>query len=361
MHILHVAETITGGVATSLRQLLVAQAEHPDVSRAQALVPAEQQQEISSVCCQAPVVFLRSGRNLSSLLRLGRALFTYVRKEKPDVVHFHSTFAGLIGRPLLLLLRPFWRPQVVYCSHGWAFKMRVPAWQQRLYAGIERLLYPMTDAVICVSQHEYDTARRVGLPAAKMHIILNGVAVPPKIPAIQRQAEAPLQLLFVGRFDWPKAFDIVLEAMQQLEDFPCYLTAVGAPVLAQEQPPQRPNITYTGWLRSEEIQPLMRQADVLVMPSRWEAFGLVAAEAMSQGLPVIASNICAFPELIIHGETGFLVETDDAAAIADIIRLTPRAKWQKLGIAAHKRMAENFSVVQMTSQTLALYKSIVHG
>ena len=71
------------------------------------------------------------------MLRMARRTWALVRQWQPDVVHVHSTYAGFLLRPLLMLMPH--RPRVVYCAHGWAFDRRAPRWLNGVVAGIERL------------------------------------------------------------------------------------------------------------------------------------------------------------------------------------------------------------------------------
>ena len=358
MRVLHVAETITGGVATIMRHLVAAQVESPAITNVRVLVPANQVDALEDACPEEPYTFKRTGRHVIALARFFVVLCHTLWRTRPHVVHLHSTYAGLVARPLLFILRPFLRPKVVYCPHGWAFSMDVSGCKKNLYARLEYILSHVTDAVICVSRYEYQVAADVGIPPQKLEVIVNGVPIPEQLQQKHKPQDAPLHLLFLGRFDRQKGFDVLLEAMAQLEDALCHLTAAGSPVQDEIHPPGRPNITYTGWVPSAEVSALLMQTDVLIMPSRWEGFGLVAAEAMSFGIPVLATDVCALPELVIHNKTGRLVPVNDAEAIASTVQQTPRAAWQRMGLAARAHVLKNFQASRMAAQTLALYERI---
>jgi glycosyltransferase involved in cell wall biosynthesis len=116
---------------------------------------------------------------------------------------------------------------------------------------------------------------------------------------------------------------------------------------------------FLGW-RSDTAQLLMAY-DLLLMPSLWEGFGLVVLEAMSKRLPVIASDISALPEVVVHQETGLLVPPKDPDALADAIRslANDRSLRAHMGLVAEDRVETHFSVARMAQETIAVYHRFV--
>ncbi len=106
-----------------------------------------------------------------------------------------------------------------------------------------------------------------------------------------------------------------------------------------------------------DVEVFYDEANLFVLPSRYEGFGLALVEAMASGLPVIASDIDGLREIIADGETGFLVPPDDAAAlarkIADVVR---RADLEQICVAAAAR-AEIFDIGNMCDGYFSAYKS----
>jgi glycosyltransferase involved in cell wall biosynthesis len=105
--------------------------------------------------------------------------------------------------------------------------------------------------------------------------------------------------------------------------------------------------------RVPDVAAWLRRAAVLVHPARWEGFGLGVLEAMLAGLPVVASNVSSLPELVVDGETGFLVQPDAPAALAEAIALA--LQQPALGDAGRARARAQFSVAQMADRTVELY------
>lgn len=78
-------------------------------------------------------------------------------------------------------------------------------------------------------------------------------------------------------------------------------------------------MVYYGWVDNKELPAYFCENDVLLMPSRWESFGLVAVEAQLYGVPVIANNVASLPEVISDGLTGMLVNFEDANKVVEIM------------------------------------------
>ena len=106
----------------------------------------------------------------------------------------------------------------------------------------------------------------------------------------------------------------------------------------------------------------MRSSKVLVLPSRWEGFGLVIIEAMSNMLPVIASNVGGIPEIIENGRDGILVPPEDSETLAQAINdlLENKGLREKLSQAAYKKVKKEFSIKKYSVQILDLYRSLIN-
>lgn len=101
--------------------------------------------------------------------------------------------------------------------------------------------------------------------------------------------------------------------------------------------------------------------DLCIAPQRWEGFGLVPLEAMACGIPVVATRVGAFEEMIVDGSTGFLVPVDDVDAMADAAAaiLYDGARGAGFGRAARNHVIENFRIEQEANALIALYRSLL--
>lgn len=360
MKVLHAAETIKGGVATILRQLMISQKNSGIDSTC--LVPKTQATELIDVPSINIETYNSTGRNIFSLIKFTIALSKTLYKQRPDIVHLHSTFAGLFGRTVLFFMLPFYKPTVIYCPHGWGFIMDGGKLKKRTFSLIERFLTKITDTVICVSNFEKNSALSHGFSEQKIVVINNCVEQPKLVKTVNTFDNDVVNLLYVGRFDYAKGFDILVDTMAQLEGLPFRLTAIGDTVQGGPPPKKLGNIDYAGWLPPSELANYFANADVLIMPSRWESFGLVAAEAHSYGLPVIASRCCSLPEVVEEGVTGFLFEPGASLELVNILKSTPRSTWIGFGINSRTRYEENFKSEIMCTSVMHIYsKNLPNG
>lgn len=361
MKILHAAETIKGGVATVMRQLVEDQLVPNKRNNVLCIIPQDQRQELKNIGNEYLVPYSRKGRGLSSFLSFFFLFLRVVLKENPEIVHLHSTFAGFMGRVALILLRPIRRPKVVYCPHAFAFLMQSSRKKQIIYSWIEKILSRYTDAIICVSEYEKEKAIEAGLPSEKLRVVHNGVAKQDsKIVPLNPYSHDVFNVLFVGRFDFQKGFDVLAEVMRSLENQPFHLTAVGGAVHNESfEVGSLPQTTFTGWLDSDALAPYFTHADVLVMPSRWEGFGMVPLEAMSYGLPVMATNCTSLPEVVKDNRNGYLFEMGNSSEIVERLINTPREKWKTMGMEAKVIFLQNFTADKMISNTSRIYKELL--
>ena len=359
MRVLHVAETIQGGVGAHLEEIVPRQVAALGEGAVRVIVPESERHFFPRIPAAQTRGFDRPG----SRLRNTAALAAAIRREQAafgaDVVHAHSTFAGAAVRlPLLRPRDP--RPAIVYCPHGWSFAAdRGP---RRLYARAERALQPAADAIVTVSRFERDLAVSMGLRGDNLVVLRNGIAdVPPVEPVREGFPRDRLNLLFVGRLDRQKGFDILLDAARRVPGA-VHLHVVGSSVreladgAAAAAPP--PNMTLHGWQPRDAAAAFIAACDAVVMPSRWEGLPLVALEAMRAGKPILASDRSAMPEVVEDGVTGRLFGIDDGASLAALVGQLSRDDLRRWGAAGRARFERDFTVDRQSREILDLYARI---
>jgi glycosyltransferase involved in cell wall biosynthesis len=358
LKVLHVAQTAQGGVGSYLEEIMPLQADiyGPDCIRA--VLPAEHAAAFPGLLPAWLATFAApGGGRLLSTWRMTALALAVVRRWRPDVVHLHSTFAGVAMRPILQL---FGRTPVVYCAHGWCFDRRAGASQIRLFVLLERLLARLCDRIVCVSRQDYERGTSAGIPVAKMSVVINGIADRRRAGAARPTdlwpADARLKILFVGRLDAQKGLDILLAAMRQV-GANGFAVVVGASVVGCEREQPAPaNVKVVGWLPREEIEQLYAAADVLVMPSRWEGLPIVALEAMRAGLAVVATRVGGIPEAVQDGITGRLVDVDAPSQLAAVLASLDAATLRRMGDNARRRYLESFQSQRVVHQLDQLYR-----
>jgi glycosyltransferase involved in cell wall biosynthesis len=349
LRIIHFVEALKGGPATYLNELLPLQVKvHEDVV---VFCPRDQAHLIK--CPKVKVVpFDAVGRGLLGVFMLIKQWHNHLSENNYDIIHLHSTFAGLAGR-----ISPAPKSaKVVYCPHGWSFGMTTTPLRKRAYELVEQVLSKRTDAIINISVHEEQLAVAARLPRSKFALIYNGLADAPWQPL--EEGVRAHRLLFVGRYDRQKGVDILLEAFKELKPLGYDLTMIGGAVVgASTVEPELLGITNLGWRTPAEIRDALAKAHIVVMPSRWEGFSLVALEAMRAGRPVVAAAVSSLPEAIIDGETGALCAPESAPELVRAIVRLAEMPIDTIGTKARRLYEQRFTVEKMFLSLEEVYGS----
>lgn len=355
MKILHIAETLKGGLETYLRMVSGFQQNSPVISQAKFILPG-------------PVDWLSSqDTHVVPTARSPLALATYaaevrkiIRKERPAVLHLHSSIAGGIVRAMALLGQVPQETKIVYCSHGWAFDQIGPSYKKSIYRWIEWLLSYWSDAIICISDHELRIAEKFGIKRCRC--IPNGIT--PAAAALQDQGTAPRHLahtrriLFVGRLDRQKGIDALLESYARVR--PNFkLIVVGGAVRNDLSLVQSEDIEFRGWLEKDELDAAYRSCDAIIVPSRWEGFGLVAVEAMARSKPVFASAVGGLIDIVEDTRSGRLFPL---ARLDEMLREIDQISDEdmvRMGRAGREIFENKYTADRMNSAIVDLYKESV--
>ena len=119
-------------------------------------------------------------------------------------------------------------------------------------------------------------------------------------------------------------------------------------------------VDFVGWVSPEKVPELINTATIVLMPSRWEGFGLVALEAGLMARPVIATCVGGLPEVVAHEETGFLVQSENSRALAEAIvfLLTHPRQAAQMGRAGRRRAQDLFSWEHCVEAYDTLYRKL---
>ena len=357
MRVLHVAEILPGGIATYLGEVLPYQATELGPDEVHILVPDSDVDHVPD----APIHVLtyhRRGRDLRSVLALAVAFRRALRSVRPDVVHAHSSIAAGVVRVLGFFIRG--RPTIVYCAHGWSFLRDVPRWKNRLAAFVERVLARGCEGISSISFHEYHASIAAGLPTAKSYVIRYGVrparapeSGPPKITL----DPAKLNFFFIGRHDRQKGLDILFDAFRELPPERFQLYVAGSALLGDEAELRPPgNVEYLGWIDHHDVDAYYRAFDALVVPSRWEGFGIVVIEAMRNGIAVVASDRGTLPEIVDDGVSGYIFDLEEPGRLASLLRSLDRPSLARMGASGKERYEAEFRPERMNRETIELYE-----
>ncbi|HVI41814.1 MAG TPA: glycosyltransferase, partial [Anaerovoracaceae bacterium] len=203
MKIVHVCETLKGGIESYLTEIIPFQVGLYGASNVHMIVPRHGHERRREFLGAVVWEFRREGRSFSTMLNLCLAILKIVRAQAPDVIHLHSSFAGALGRVVLMGLGK--DAKVIYCPHGWSYLRQGAERTNWLWRKIETKLASACHKIVCISEHEYKAALSAGLPKDKLELIVSGisdlVSDAPRNLALSVENRA-IRLLFVGRLDY---------------------------------------------------------------------------------------------------------------------------------------------------------------
>lgn len=294
--------------------------------------------------------------DLRCLWRLSRLL----RQLRPDILHLHSAKAGLLGR----LVAKFCQIPVVYSVHGWSFSMYKGV-KARWFQALEQLLLPLTDKLVLVCQRDIRLAMELlGATTDRLALVHNGITELPSsdVPA----SDGSCRLISVARFESPKDQHTLLKAVALLPQLNWHLTLVGSgPTLsACRQLAESLGLSQVEFLGERaDVAGLLAHADVFVLSSLSESLPVSVIEAMRAGLPVVATDVGGMSELISHGSSGYLVQRQDAAELAErlaVLIADPLLR-QSMGKQARQLFCQHFTLQENGNKLYQVYQRLLEA
>ena len=295
-------------------------------------------------------------------LKMVRALHRYLRERSPSVLHTHNPGPHQYGALARLHTGV---PVMVHTKHGRNHELG------RKGRMLERVAGRLTDMVVPVSRDAAEVARHVDrVPPRRIRVIHNGIdlAATPFAPRTTRGWRA----VHVARLNVVKDQTTLLHAARRVLDRePCFeLDIVGEgelrPELEQLARELRlgPAVRFHGY--RDDVRPFLAAADVFTLSSVSEGIAISLLEAMAAGLPVVATAVGGTPEVVIEGETGYLVPARDPGALAEalIAVLSRPAHAVALGAAGRTRVEQSFSLETTVRAYESLYLELLdrgHG
>ena len=274
-------------------------------------------------------LFNHTGRNFATIIRMIRQFLFKASKKNIDIIVFHSFFSIAA----LLVARLFY-PSVprIYIPHGWTtLQFRRASFGSLVADFCERIACRAASCCISVSSAELSFARSAGFPGTH-RLIANAVdaRAAARMPESDPRESNVVNLLYVGRLDYQKGVDLLLKAYAEAAfvNPALRLKIIGESARTTRDSKLRfdargaLNIEFLGWLPRAELDSHYAQADALIVPSRWEAFGLVVREAARHGTPAIVSDRGALPDLVkdrVDGVVFHLSEDEDIGPLTELL------------------------------------------
>jgi glycogen(starch) synthase len=299
-----------------------------------------------------------AGRDIDQLLHARQKVARLKRAFKPHLVHIncvgfsavlHLQTATAHPAPMLVTLHQASEDRFIQPNTVLGSILRSADW-----------------VAACSSAVLNETRRQ--LPSIIPHsaLIQNSLAMP-AWPVEPLPFESPC-LLFLGRTVRDKGLDVALTALTELvarrPDLQLVIAGDGLARADLERQTVELGLTksvdFVGWVGPWDVPALINRCTLVVMPSRTEAFGLAALQAAQMARPVVATRVGGLPEIVVHGETGLLVEKEDSRALAEAITFLldhPQTAVQ-MGEAARRRAQEVFNWERYVDAYDCLYQKL---
>ncbi|MDH7500393.1 MAG: glycosyltransferase [candidate division NC10 bacterium] len=299
-----------------------------------------------------------------------------------DLLHAHYYLSGWVG----LQLKPAWQIPLFFMFHTIGPLKeaacgkegeREPAWRKSM----EEEVAQGADLIIASSPHEGDSIQSLyGVSKERIAVVPCGVDTRLFRPLDREEARRRLSLpsakllLFVGRLEPIKGMDLLLEAMARLRslpDLPAHLLPKLLVVGSEggsarwrrraEELRVGPLLLFLGAQPHARMPLFYGACDAVVIPSRYESFGIVALEAAACGRPVIATSVGGLPYAVSPDRTALLVPSEDAQALARAIQriLTHQDLADGLGREG-RRWAQSFSWPRIAESIRSHYQEALH-
>jgi glycosyltransferase involved in cell wall biosynthesis len=287
-------------------------------------------------------------------------LLACFRELRLDVVHTHNqlplTYAALPGRAS--------GARVVHTKHGPHPDSLLRMWLRRAGAACTHCFVAVSEPTAAFSLETREVARR------KLRVILNGTDVkrferdPERrrcTRTLWRAAQDAWIIGTVGRMSAEKNHSLLLSAATPLLGPTCLLVVAGdgteraATERLAEELGIADHVRFLGEVR--DVPAVMAGLDAFALSSHFEGLPLVLTEAMSAGLPIVATSVGGVPDVVREGETGYLVPAGDCRAFTEALRRLRNDPMHasKMGERGHEIAQHSYSLDRMTEEYLAAY------
>ena len=357
MRVLHVTEAMGGGIVTLTDSI----SSHQSDCGSSVEVWYIERSDTPSVKTLErrfdPRVMLVSFGPKRNLMVLFRRIRKCYRSDEFDVVHLHSSIAGLVGRVALFGIRT--RVAVYYSPHGFAFlRSNKNRFTRTVTLFVERALSRTGSGLILTSQSERTVAIDQ-LDSKRNHLLQTGVPSGSiRVTKNRPQGiERKLVVGTVGRVSFQKApwrFAAVADALASEAQF---VWVGDGPRADISRWIGSSPVKITGWVDSDKLTDLIDSFDIFLFPSLWEGMALSLAQAQAQGVPAITSDAVGNVDTVRHGFSGFVCTNDEEIVTATRKLIQDGALRETMSRNAIVWAFETLTDDRIGQQSLAIYES----
>jgi len=290
---------------------------------------------------------------------------------RPDVVHGHD---WLVAHPAVALAQHFDVPLVstIHATEAGRHSGWVSGAVSRQVHALESWLVGESDSLItCSESMREEITALFGPGLCEITVIRNGIDTAGWPFAARRPRTGAAELLYFGRLEYEKGVHDAIAALPRVRrthpGTTLTIAGDGTQLAFLTEQARRHRVLkavdFVGLVDHEQLLALLHRADIALLPSRYEPFGIVALEAAAAGAPLVVSTAGGLGEAVGHGTTGQTFPPGDVAALAAAVRTVlddPDAA-QRHATAARERLTSDFAWATVAAETAQVYLGAKRG
>ncbi|MDY6784003.1 MAG: glycosyltransferase family 4 protein [Cyanobacteriota bacterium] len=303
---------------------------------------------------------LKRPLNLNSDVRAVGETVDLIRQIQPNLIHSHSSKAGIVGR----IAGKLTGVPTIFTAHGWGFSSGTPKLRGTIALLAEKLGAMLAEKIICVSDSDCQLALEKGVGDRDSLVTIRYGLHDGNFP-LANAALQPPRAIMVARFSEQKDQKTLLQAIAQLQHSQIVLDLVGSgPFLETCKTLARTlritdRVTFLG--DRTDVPQLLARSQIFVLSTHYEGLPISILEAMRAGLPVVATSVNGIPEEVTNRTTGLLVPPKNADALAsalDTLANSPELR-QQMGTAGRQKFLQDFTLDRMLTEIEAIYEFLL--
>jgi glycosyltransferase involved in cell wall biosynthesis len=306
----------------------------------------------------------------------GFRFYRLLKRQRPEIVHLHNAFHGIIGRPVGRLAGV---PVVVQTIHNWWYLEPESSVRARVYLALERFAGRFADAVLFLNHDDLCRARERGIvKLERIFYVGNGIDIgllEQRLAAVSREEQRrrlglgpdDLAITMIARLEHPKDHDTLLRGFARLvaESRNVKLLVAGQGLEERRVRDLASSLGIEGSTRFlghvQDVSGLLKASDVLVLTSHYEGINRSLIEGLVARLPVVGSDTVGIRDVIVDEQTGLLVPPRDVEGLHSALsRLVVDASARsRFGEAGHEAAVRDFDEALPAQRVLEVYRTLL--
>lgn len=287
-----------------------------------------------------------------------------IEEQKIDLIHMHGPLFTFCNKTIKKSNKP-----IVFTTHyviDFKGNKFLSFFYKKLIKHITKKTAKKVDKIICVNKEYISQYIKWGIKEDKIVYIPNGIDTKKFSPGksdIKKKLKCKNLLIFWGRLGYQKNIQMLIKAFKNIKTKDTKLVIIGkGPDMNKLKNLSNENVIFTGYLSDKDLLNYARGADIAILPSRAESWGLVIGEAMACKLPVISSNVGMAKELLGNNR-GIVLKKETIKELTDKIDylLNNREICKDMGVRSREHIVKNYGWGKVVKKIVQVYKEVIEN